>query len=211
MRLLVPLQPLKRGLRWAKWILFAGGVAMLAYCGFVLADTWLFQNRERHRLERLLAERHAAAGRVSATAAQAPALQPAVIDGLIGQIEIPRLGLSAIVMEGTDRITLRRAAGHIAGTALPGQPGNVGIAAHRDTFFRPLRNIRRNDIITLTTLLGEYRYRVVSTKIVPPSDIAVLNPSPNEVLTLVTCYPFYFVGSAPSRFIVRAERVGNAS
>jgi sortase A len=86
-------------------------------------------------------------------------------------------------------------------------PGNVGIAGHRDTFFRPLRNIQRNDIITLTTLHGEYRYRVVSTKVVGPYDIAVLDSDGNEILTLVTCYPFYFVGSAPDRFIVRAERV----
>jgi sortase A len=78
---------------------------------------------------------------------------------------------------------------------------------HRDTFFRPLRNIQRNDIITLTTLGGEYRYRVVSTKVVGPYDIAVLDSDENEILTLVTCYPFYFVGSAPDRFVVRAERV----
>ena len=131
---------------------------------------------------------------------------PAAIDGLIGRIEIPRLGLSASVMEGTSTTTLRRAVGNIAGTALPGQPGNVGISGHRDTFFRPLRNIRRNDIITLTTLLGEYRYRVMSTRIVRPTNVAVLDPTGNEILTLVTCYPFYFVGPAPSRFIVRAER-----
>ena len=90
---------------------------------------------------------------------------------------------------------------------MPGQPGNVGIAGHRDTFFRPLRNIQRDDIITLTTLRGEYRYRVVSTKMVSPADVAVLNPDGKEILTLVTCYPFYFVGSAPKRFIVRAARV----
>ena len=89
----------------------------------------------------------------------------------IGRLEISRLGLSVIVIEGTGTTTLRRAAGHIAGTALPGEPGNVGISGHRDTFFRPLRNIRKNDIITLTTLLGEYRYRVVSTTIVGPSDV----------------------------------------
>ena len=128
-------------------------------------------------------------------------------DGLIGRIEIQRLGLSAIVVEGTTSTTLRRAVGHIPGTALPGQPGNIGISGHRDTFFRPLRNILQNDIITLTTLLGEYRYRVVSTRIVGPNDVAVLDPSQDEILTLVTCYPFYFVGSAPDRFIVRAERV----
>jgi sortase A len=84
----------------------------------------------------------------------------------------------------------------------------VGISGHRDRFFRPLRNIRQNDIITLTTLLGEFRYRVVSTRIVNPEDVAVLDPSGDEILTLVTCYPFYFVGSAPNRFIVRAQRVG---
>jgi sortase A len=130
-----------------------------------------------------------------------------VTGSLIGRIEIPRLGLSVIVVEGVDRLILRRSVGHIPGTALPGQPGNVGISGHRDTFFRPLRNIRQDDIITLTTLLGEYRYRVVSTKVVSPSDVAVLDPSENEILTLVTCYPFYFVGRAPGRFIVRAERV----
>lgn len=209
MRLVVPRRPLRQILRWAQYVLFASGVAIIAYCGFVLTDTWMFQNRERHRLERLLHDRQEANGGAHKAASLAGNPPPAVIDGLIGRIEIPRLGLSAIVMEGTDKITLRRAAGHIAGTALPGYAGNVGIAGHRDTFFRPLRNIQRNDTITLTTLLGEYRYRVVSTKVVGPYDVAVLDPSADEVLTLVTCYPFYFVGSAPSRFIVRAERVGH--
>jgi len=83
----------------------------------------------------------------------------------------------------------------------------VGISGHRDTFFRPLKDIRQDDIITLTTLGGEYRYRVLSTKVVSPYDVWVLDPTSTEVLTLVTCYPFYFVGSAPDRFIVRAERV----
>jgi sortase A len=83
----------------------------------------------------------------------------------------------------------------------------VGIAGHRDTYFRPLRNIRQDDVITLITPLGEYRYRVVSARVVSPTDVEVLDSSDDEVLTLVTCYPFYFVGSAPDRFIVRAERV----
>ena len=111
-----------------------------------------------------------------------------------------------MVIEGIDRRSLRRAAGHIPGTALPGQPGNVGISAHRDSYFRPLRKIKPNDIIMFTTLLGDYRYRVLSTKVVKAQDVAVLAPSVNEILTLVTCYPFYFVGPAPNRFIVRAER-----
>jgi sortase A len=129
------------------------------------------------------------------------------MDGLVGRLEIPRLGFSVIVSEGTDDATLRRAAGHIAGTAVPGQRGNVGIAGHRDTLFRPLRNIRQDDTILLTTLQGEYQYRVVSTRIVNPSDVAILNSDGNDALTLVTCYPFYFVGPAPDRFIVRAERM----
>jgi sortase A len=173
-------------------------------------DAWSFQQAERRQLERVLADRPETNGGARQTASPtSPANPPpAVTAGLIGRIEIPRLGLSAIVMEGTRTTTLRRAVGHIPGTALPGQPGNVGISGHRDTFFRPLRNIRQNDIITLTTLLGEYRYRVVSARIVRPNNVAVLDPSGNEILTLVTCYPFYFVGPAPDRFIVRAERVG---
>lgn len=206
MRLMVRRQPLRRILRWAQYVLFAGGGAMLAYWGFVLMDAWMFQNRERHHLERLLQ-----AGPGGPAQTRRSASQPAAIDGLIGRIEIPRLGLSAIVMEGTDQTTLRRAVGHIAGTVLPGQPGNVGLAGHRDTFFRPLRNIRLNDTITLTTLRGEYHYHVESTKVVGPYDVAVLAASSNEVVTLVTCHPFYFVGPAPSRFIVRAERVGDIS
>jgi sortase A len=209
MKLVVSRKPLRRILRWTQYVLIASAAAMLGYCGFVLADGWMFRNRESRQLERLLHDRKATNG--AAPQSASPALMknppPAASGGLIGRIAIPRLGLSAIVMEGTDSAVLRRAAGHISGTALPGEPGNVGIAGHRDTLFRPLRNIRRDDIITLTTLLGEYRYRVVSTRIVSPNDVAVLNPSGAEILTLVTCYPFYFVGSAPHRFIVRAERV----
>jgi sortase A len=173
-------------LRWAQRFLFSSAILMLGYCAFVLADTWTFQ---RHA-ELIL---------------KSPS-EPLKTDGLIGRIEIERLGVSAVVVEGTGDPVLQRAAGHIAGTALPGQPGNVGIAGHRDTFFRPLRNIRRDDVITVTTPHGAYRYRVVSTKIVSPENLSVLNPDGAEVLTLVTCYPFYFVGPAPQRFIVRAER-----
>src|SRR5205823_1791199 len=100
---------------------------------------------------------------------------PVLKGGLIGRIAIPRLGFSAMVLEGTSTVTLRRAVGHISGTALPGWRGNVGIAGHRDTYFRPLRNVQREDIITVTTPLGEYRYRVVSTRIVSSADVAVLD------------------------------------
>jgi sortase A len=214
-------------LKWAQRVLFTGASLTFAYCGYVLVDSWIFQHREKQTLERLLDAdrrtkqdefqanqdgRQAKTGpsptrsphALKASSAPMPVIGP---DGLIGRMEILRLGLSVVVVEGTDKPTLRRAAGHITGTGLPGQPGNVGIAAHRDTFFRPLRNIQRDDVITLTTLRGEFHYRVVSTKIVSPYDVAVLNPDGNEILTLVTCYPFYFVGAAPDRFIVRAERI----
>src|SRR4051794_41268991 len=105
-----------------------------------------------------------------------PRFTPVAAGSLIGRIEIPRLGVSVMVVEGVDRRTLGRAAGHIPGTAQPGQPGNMGISAHRDTFFRPLRNIRSGDVITLATIGREYEYRVVSTKITTPSDVSVLDP-----------------------------------
>ena len=200
MRLRFTRKSLRIALAWTHRLLFAGAVSVLAYCGFILIDAWRFQNAERRHFDQLLAPPTAL-----------KTTPPPVVKGLIGRIEIARLGLSVMVMEGTSYSTLRRAVGHIAGTALPGQPGNVGLSGHRDTFFRPLRNIRQNDIIRVTTLLGEYSYRVVSTKIVSPADVSVLNPTEGEALTLVTCYPFYFVGPAPDRFIVRAERVGDAS
>jgi sortase A len=201
MRLVITQGALRWILPWTQRALFACAMSMFGYCGFVVVDTWVFQIRERRQLEGLLEARR------TASPAAPKELPAAVNGGLIGRIEIPRLGLSVIVVEGTGSTTLRRAAGHISGTALPGKPGNIGISAHRDTLFRPLRNIRRNDIITLTTLLGEFHYRVVSTKVVDPHNVAVLDPTGNEILTLVTCYPFYYVGSAPDRFIVRAERV----
>jgi sortase A len=126
---------------------------------------------------------------------------------VVGRLVIPRVGVSVMVVEGVDDKDLSRAAGHIPGTALPGEPGNVGIAAHRDTFFRPLRSISRNDAITLSTVEGSYRYKVVSTRIVKPKDVQVLAPTADDTLTLVTCYPFSFIGSAPDRFIVKAQRV----
>jgi sortase A len=191
-----------RLLRWTRHLLIAGALALLTYCGFVLIDARIFQEDEDRQLNQLLI-----APREPVYPVRLANSLPAATGGLIGRMEIPRLGLSVIVMEGTSTTTLRRSLGHISGTPLPGEPGNVGISGHRDTFFRPLRYIEPNDVITLTTVGGEYRYRVVSTKIVEQSDVAVLDPSEHEILTLVTCYPFYFVGPAPNRFIVRAERI----
>ena len=137
-----------------------------------------------------------------------PGEVPPAPRSVIGRLEIPRLKISVMVREGADEGTLARAVGHIPGTALPGKLGNVGLAGHRDTFFRPLRNIRKDDTIEVQTTQGTYRYLVKSTKIVSPRDVSVLNASAGDTLTLVTCYPFYYVGSAPKRFIVHAAQVG---
>ena len=128
---------------------------------------------------------------------------------MVGRIEIPRLGVSVIVLEGSTGRIFRRAAGHLRGTAAPGESGNVAIAGHRDTFFRPLRDIRSQDIIKLTTLKQTYWYRVESTEVVAPDDVEVLADSPQPILTLVTCYPFYYIGPSPKRFIVHARQISS--
>jgi sortase A len=124
---------------------------------------------------------------------------------LIARIDLPRLSLSAVAREGVDAHTLDIAIGHVPGTALPGDGGNAAFAAHRDTFFRPLRRVQAGDVLNVATPRGSYRYVVTSTRVVDPDDVSVLNPTSEPTLTLVTCYPFTYIGSAPYRFIVRAE------
>ena len=109
------------------------------------------------------------------------------------------------MLPGTDDRTLDRGAGHIEDTPFPGELGNIGIAGHRDTVFRPLRNVKAGDELTLTTADRIFTYRVSATSIVNPEDVSVLDPTPRQTLTLVTCYPFTYIGAAPKRFIVRAE------
>jgi sortase A len=125
-------------------------------------------------------------------------------------LRIPRIGVEVPVLEGTDDLTLNRGAGHIEDTAKPGTDGNAGIAGHRDGFFRGLKDIVPGDVIELETLGVTEVYRIERTWIVDPEDVSVLDPTPTRSLTLVTCYPFYFVGSAPRRFIVRAVLAGQA-
>jgi len=119
-------------------------------------------------------------------------------------LRIPRIGIEVPVLPGTDDRTLDRAVGHIDDTALPGADGNSGIAGHRDGFFRGLKDIAEGDAIELETAKGKEIYRVERTWVVDPEDVSVLDPTPMRVLTLVTCYPFYYIGPAPRRFIVRA-------
>lgn len=123
----------------------------------------------------------------------------------IARLEAPTVHLSATVLEGSDDRTLARAAGHIEDTALPGQPGNLGIAGHRDTTFRAVRKLRIGDPLIVSTPGHAYRYRITRTFIVKPEDVSVLDPADHPTLTLVTCYPFEFIGHAPERFIVQAD------
>jgi sortase A len=123
---------------------------------------------------------------------------------VIGRISIPRLHLSAIVEEGVDDVTLSRAVGHIPGTALPGETGNIGIAGHRDTFFRALKDLQPNDEIDFTTHAGRFHYTVESLRVVEPDNVGVLKSEGGQTLTIVTCFPFNYIGNAPHRFIVHA-------
>jgi sortase A len=190
-------------LRWSRNAFLVAGVLILGYCGFVLLDSKLYQANETRDFEQQIKDFKPAIA--SEGSVHEVAFHP-LVGKPLGEIELTRIGVTAMILEGTDDRTLRRAVGHIPGTALPGQPGNVAIAGHRDTFFRALRNVHQDDEITLMTLEGSYRYRVDSIKVVGPEDTQVLDNSGGDFLTLVTCFPFNFVGPAPRRFIVHAQR-----
>lgn len=178
-------------------ILLLAGSAALLWCLTVLGSAALYQFLAGWRLNHRIAT-----PALPATVHVAPRLYDPV-----GRLEIPRLHISTMILEGDDEHSLRFGAGHVPGTALPYEDGNVAIAAHRDTFFRPLRHIEPHDRIRLTTPDGSFNYVVESTEIVPPTDVKVLRPSQDPELTLITCYPFYYIGPAPKRFIVHARRI----
>jgi sortase A len=185
--------------RWLERLLFLIAAGCLGYYVYVYAEARLYQSFEDREIDTILASG------TSPITADPRAPRPAPANGsTIGRIEIPRLGVSAVIRAGSDARTLRLAVGYIPGTALPGDNGNVGLAGHRDTFFRKLRDINPDDEIRITTKEGVFRYFVQRTNIVQPSDVWVLNATNSPVLTLVTCYPFTYIGSAPQRFIVRA-------
>lgn len=190
----------RTSIRVARWLFTGLGLAALGYCAAVWIGAKLYQSQEARRFTR---EAHVRA--IPVTPREAPSAIVPPDGDLVGKLEIPRIGVSVMVVEGVDNRDLKHAVGHIPGTALPGENGNIGLAGHRDTFFRPLRAIHSNDIIMLSTPRRSYRYRVVSTKIVSPDDVQVLYPAVHDTLTLVTCFPFDYVGSAPRRFIVRAD------
>ena len=206
MKPLIPAKTAKRLLRVAQYVFAAVGVLALGYWATVFVSARLFQTREAHDFARELQAKVASERMASRSDSAKEGKEQRPREGaVIAELGVPRLGLSTMVVEGVEDGDLKLAAGHIPGTALPGKQGNIGIAGHRDTFFRPLRFIRKDDVIALTTLRGVSRYRVVSTKIVGPDEVQVLYPTGRDALTLVTCYPFNFVGAAPRRFVVRAE------
>jgi sortase A len=195
--------PASRTLKLAEYAFTMIGALALGYCLAVFLEAKFYQAREARDFAR---EVHLKEGNKAAPVDSIAAVSTPDRHGVVGRLEIPRLGVSVMVVEGVDDSDLKRAVGHIPRTALPWESGNVGIAGHRDTFFRPLRSIQRDDAITVSTFHGAYSYRVVSTSVVRPEDIQVLYPAGRDSLTLVTCFPFEYVGAAPKRFIVRAER-----
>lgn len=217
----------RRGLRLAEWFFLFAGLAAIDAFVWVNTSTVLYQAYEDWSFDQTMrgvkpTMRGFIADEISAlfeTRSKMenpelprkpdalPAERPPLPEMLLGRLRIPRLHVAAMVREGADSGTLRSAIGHIPGTALPGRAGNVGLAGHRDTFFRALRDIEKDDTIDFETDSGTYRYAVQSTRIVGPRDVSVLAAADGRTLTLVTCYPFYYVGSAPKRFIVRAVQI----
>jgi sortase A len=183
---------LRQVLRGACYLFLAFGVLALAYAGFVSADSNAYQALEMKKFEQ--------PGRLS---------EPHILaeGDVIGEIQVPRLGLSVMVVQGDSRASLRHAVGHLPKSALPGEWGNVALAGHRDTYFRPVRDIRLGDEIRFKTLEHNFEYVVESIEVVAPSDIQVLEVFTGHDLTFITCFPFYYVGPAPKRFVVRAHEV----
>lgn len=184
-------------LRAAYYFFLTSGVVALLYVGYVFVDAYHYQAREQTAFELPQVK--------NVSQREGPRL--IAEGGVIGELAVPRLGLKVIVAQGDSPRILQRSVGHIRETALPGESGNVALTGHRDTFFRTLRNIRSGDAITFKTAAGDFRYQVESTTVVPPSDVSVLQPSSEPTITLITCFPFYYVGAAPNRFIVRARQV----
>jgi sortase A len=182
-----------RAASWIESLLWVLGCAALGYCAFLWG---------RAQYDQAQGSRMVDQGRFDVKA------RPAA-GSLVGRIEIPRLKLSAVIFEGTDDRTLYRGVGHLAGSATPGKRGNLVLAGHRDTFFASLKNIREGDEIDVTGPGGTFRYMAGATEIVAPEATEVLRPTGAATLTLITCFPFRYVGNAPDRFIVHGKIMGD--
>jgi sortase A len=202
----------------AQWLLFGVGITCLGiYFSSYLYRT-AYQIYAGWRFDRELAEPEKVEPKRPAEPAALPSILPDPDRGsvspvitsetIIGRVSIQRLHVSAIVEEGVDSTTLSRAIGHIPGTSFPGQQGNTGIAGHRDTFLRALKDLRPTDKIDFTTRSGRFHYRVDSLTVVDPSNVDVLKSTGRrQALTIVTCFPFNYIGNAPRRYIVHAVSV----
>jgi sortase A len=175
-------------MRWLSRALFLIGFVALSYLVGSVIDAELYQRQLRHVFEE--------------QKQLPPKAVHSTIEPFIENIEIPKIGLSVMIADGIDSKTLRRAVGHVPGTAFPGEIGNAALAAHRDSFFRGLGGVSKGDSIIVNTRRGTFHYVVKSTEIVKPNAVRVLRPSSSAELTLITCYPFYYIGPAPKRFIV---------
>ena len=199
----------KRRPGWLFIALIVIGVACLAFYIVVSLATWRDQRAAKADVDRMVETEPALEPRSKPDLPKMPGAPAPLANGeLIGRVDIPRLKLSAAVAEGDDDKTLGKAVGHLPDTPLPWErQGNVGLAAHRDGLFRALKGIRLNDDVRLVTTRGDFVYRVTKTHIVNPDDVWVLDPTERPTVTLITCYPFSYVGNAPQRFIVQAELV----
>jgi sortase A len=194
----------KRLRKPAEYCLWIVAILTLGYCTAQYSAAAIHQSRQNSLLDVMRHQRATLPGDADPSP-EAASLRPVLAADLpLGRIEIPRIGVSSIVEEGDADGILRVAVGHVPGTTLPGAPGNAALAAHRDTYFRHLEDVQAGDEIWFTTLTTIYKYRVKSTSIVEPSDLAVLAATNHPQLTLITCYPFHYFGPAPKRFIVVA-------
>lgn len=201
-------------LRWVPAVLATSGLALLGLWCANVGQTHDWQAVESEKLEKSLhdrqeqqEERAEGAKKEAKRLARSAKNDPRVL----GRIEIPRLRISAMIAEGTSHDALEHAVGHVAWSPHPGERGNVGLAGHRDSFFRALEGVRENDLVRIVTPGGTYDYHVKWHRVVGPREVDVLDPTAAPSLTLVTCYPFRWIGPAPKRFIVRAEQVEPAA
>jgi sortase A len=183
-------------LQWIERALLAAGLGLGVWCAAVMVEA------------RIVARMPVPA---PPSPAAATVIAPPATGDWVARLDAPTVRLSATVLEGTGDATLERGAGHIEDTPFPGQPGNIGVAGHRDTTFRPVRHLRTGDPLELTTRDGVYRYLITKTFIVDPTDVYVLDPGEQPMLTLVTCYPFEYIGHAPRRYIIQAVLVHQAA
>lgn len=188
-------------LRWLQRAVFVAGATCIAWVFVTWKEATFFQLYARTELQQLIND-----ARAPQTSAPDPPAPLRRIESVVGLLTVPRLSMSVIAVEGDDEWILRVAAGHLPDTPLPWQEGNASFAGHRDTFFSALRNLRAGDDVEMATSHGTFHYRVIRTLIVDPDDLSVLRPVDGTALTLITCYPFSYLGDAPQRFIVQAER-----